>query len=55
MKFGQLTEYPKRNIFLKNYAENEAGELVPVRFLFFKKTLHYVKASSLQLDFTIFR
>ena len=40
MKFGQLTEYPKRNIFLKNYAENEAGELVPVRFLFFKKALY---------------
>ena len=40
MKFGQLIEYPKRNIFLKNYVENEAGKLVPVRFLFFKKALY---------------
>ena len=31
MKFG---------FFFKNYAENEAGELVPDRFLFFKKTLY---------------
>ena len=29
MKFGQLIEYPKR-IFFKNYAVNEAGELVQV-------------------------
>ena len=28
MKFGQLMEYPKGN---------EAGELVPARFLFFEK------------------
>ena len=34
MKFGQLIEYPKI-IFFKNYAVNEAGELVPVRVLFF--------------------
>ena len=40
MKFGQLIEYPKRNIFKKNYAKNEAGKLVPDRFLFFKKALH---------------
>ena len=55
MKFGQLIEHPKRNIFFKTYAENEAQELVPDRFLFFKKALHQVKASGLQLDFTIFR
>ena len=31
-----MIEYPKINIFfLKNYAENEAGELVRVHFLFF--------------------
>ena len=35
MKFGQLIEYPKGNIFLRSYAENEAGKLVPDRFLFF--------------------
>ena len=38
MKFGQLMEYPKRNIFL--YAENEAGKLIPDRYLFFKKALY---------------
>ena len=27
---------------LLNYAENEAGKLVPVCFLFFKKDLHKV-------------
>ena len=37
MKFGQLIEYNKRNIFLENYAENEAGRLVPDLPLFFKK------------------
>ena len=55
MNFGQLIEHSKRNIFFKNYAENDVGEIVPDRFLFFKKALYYVKASDLQLDFTIFR
>ena len=37
MKPGQLIKYNKRNIFFfKNYAENEAGRLVPDLFLFFK-------------------
>ena len=37
MKFGQLIEYNKNKIlFFKNYAENEAGRLVPGLFLFFK-------------------
>ena len=36
MKLGQLTEYTKRDNFLKNYAENEAERLVPDLFLFFK-------------------
>ena len=40
MKFHQLIEHPKWNIFLKNYAENEAGKLVQDRFLFFKKVLY---------------
>ena len=29
MKFGTLIEYNKKNIFFKNYVENEAGGLVP--------------------------
>ena len=37
MKFRQLIEYNKRNIFLKNYTENEARRLVPDLLLFFKK------------------
>ena len=38
MKFGQLIEYNKRNIFFfQNYAENEAGRLVLDFFLFFEK------------------
>ena len=40
MKFGQLIGHPKRNIFKKNFAENDAGKLVPDRFLFFKKALY---------------
>ena len=40
MKFGQLIEHPKKIFFFKNYAENEAGKLVPDRFLFFKKALY---------------
>ena len=37
MRFGQLIEYNKRNLLLKNYAENEARRLVPDLLLFFKK------------------
>ena len=51
MKFGQLVEYNRRNFFLKNHAENEAGRLVPDRFLFFQKALYEVKANGLQLSF----
>ena len=57
MKFGQLIEYKKKNIFFKNYAENE-GKKTNYRPLFFtkkkKKALHSVKASCLQLSFNIF-
>ena len=35
MKFGQLIEYNKRNIFLENYAEYETRRLIPGLFLFF--------------------
>ena len=58
MKFCQLLEYPKINIFYQKLwkiflSENDAGELVPVHFWFFKKPLYYVKTCGLQLDFTI--
>ena len=36
---SQGIEYNKRNIFLHNHAENEAGRLVADLFLFFKKAL----------------
>ena len=39
-EIGQLTKHPKRKIFFKNSAEDEAGKLVPDRFLFFKKDLY---------------
>ena len=35
MKFGQLIEYNKRNIFLENYTEYETRRLIPDLFLFF--------------------
>ena len=38
MTFGQLKVYNKIIVFLfKNYAQNEAGSLVPDFFCFFKK------------------
>ena len=37
LKFGQLIEYNKRNIFKKNHAENKAKRLVSDLILFFKK------------------
>ena len=40
MEFGQLIELPREIFFFENYAENEAGKLVPDRFLFFKKALY---------------
>ena len=38
MKLGQIIDYNKINIFLKNYAENEAGE-TSSRPLFFKSLI----------------
>ena len=55
MKFSQLIEYNKRNIFFKNHAENEAGMLVPDPFLFFRKASCEVKAIVLQLGFIVFQ
>ena len=37
MKLGKSIEYNKKYFFSKNYAENEAGRLVPDLFLFFRK------------------
>ena len=37
MKFRQLTECNKKNIFLQNHAEHEAARLIPDLFLSFKK------------------
>ena len=47
MKFGQLIEYSKRNIFFKKSRKNEAGRLVLDLFLFFEKALYELKASGL--------
>ena len=60
MKFGHLVYQETVNItreifFFKNHAENEARRLVSDLFLFFKKALNEIKASSLQLSFNIFR
>ena len=52
MKLGQLNI--REIFFFKNYAENEIGKLVPDHFLFFEMAFYQVKASGLQLDFTIF-
>ena len=40
--------------FFKNHAKNEGDRLVPDLFLFLKKDLYEVKASSLDLTFNIF-
>ena len=56
MKFGQLIEYKKINIFLpKNHVQNEAGRLVPDLILFFKKALYEVIANGLQIIFNTLR
>ena len=54
IKFGQLIEYNKRNIFLQNYAKNETGRIVSDLFSFFKKAPHEMKASGMKLSFNIF-
>ena len=52
MKCGQLIEYTRE---IKNHEENEGGRLASDFSLLFKKALYEVKASSLQLSFSIFR
>ena len=47
---------PREIFFFKNNAENEAERLVPNLFFFFlkiKKTLYEVKASGLQLRYSV--
>ena len=53
MKFGQLVEYNKRNVFLQK-SENVAERLNPDFFLFFKEALHEIKESGLQLSFNTY-
>ena len=57
MKFGQLIEYNKRNIFFKNHKimqKMRQGDLFQTSF-FKKKSSFKVKESGLRLGFTIFR
>ena len=54
MKFGQVIEYNRRNVFLQNHAKNEAGKLVPHLLVFFKKASYEVQASGLMFSFNIF-
>ena len=55
LKFGQVVEYDKRNVFRRKSCRNEAERLAADLFLFFKKALHEVKANGLQLSFSHFR
>ena len=45
MKFAQLIEYNKINIFFSKIMHKRGKGLVPVLFLFFKKALYEAKAS----------
>ena len=54
LKFGQVVEYNKTNIFLQKSCRNEAGRLAPDLSLFFEKALYEVKASVSQLNFNHF-
>ena len=57
MKFGQLIEYSKINIFLQKLCRKWGKQTSSKRFFFFffKKEAQYeVKASGLQLSFNIF-
>ena len=56
MKFGQVKEYNKRNIFLQKLMQEMRQEDSFRTFCFFliKKALHELKASGLQLSFNMF-
>ena len=51
MKFGQVIEYNRMNIFLSNNHAEKKAERVAPDFLFFKKALHEIKERGLQLSF----
>ena len=55
MKFGQVIEDNKANIFLWKVCRKWARETSFRPLLFSKKALYEVKASGLQLSFNIFR
>ena len=42
-----------KNIFLQNYAENEAGRLFPDLFLFYIKPLYKVKEVGILIAFNL--
>ena len=50
----RLQTITREIFFFTNYAENEAGRLVPDLFLVSEKTLYEIKTSGLQLSFNIF-
>ena len=55
MKYCQLIEYKKWNIFFKNHAENETWKIVPGLFFCFWKAFYEVKASGVQPNFDRFQ
>ena len=46
IEIGQFIKYNKKNIFLKDHAENEAGALILDPFLLFKKAFVRDKSKS---------
>ena len=54
MKFGQLIEYNKRNVFLKRSCRKYGREASSRPLFVYKKALYIVKEIVLQLDFAIF-
>ena len=54
MKFGNLIEYNVRDIFLQKSCRKRCFETSSRPFLFFKNTLHEVKASDQHLSVNIF-
>ena len=55
IKFGQLIEHNKKNIFLQKQFKKYDKETSPDHFFIFRKALYKVKANGLQLSFKIFR
>ena len=52
MKFGQLTEYNMKNIFLKNHTQNVVEKLFSNSFL--KNQIKHISASSLDGLFLLY-